>query len=60
MDDRESKSLDVHQMLFSGGAYNLENLDLRRVPSGAYELVALPIKIMNGDAAFVRAVLLGP
>ena len=60
VDERESKTLPVHHMIFGGGAYNLENLDLRRVPTGEYELLAPPIKIMNGDAAFVRAVLLGP
>lgn len=60
VDDRESKTLAVHQMLFAGGAYNLENLDLRRVASGTYELVALPIKMMGCDAAFVRAVLIVP
>lgn len=60
VDARESKSLSVHQMLFAGGAYNLENLDLRRIPSGEYELLAAPIKIMGADAAFVRAVLVAP
>ena len=60
VDDRESKTLAVHHMLFAGGAYNLENLDLRRVPSGSYELLALPIKMMGCDAAFVRAVLVTP
>jgi arylformamidase len=57
VDDRESKTLAVHHMLFAGGAYNLENLDLRRVPSGEYELIAPPVKMMGCDAAFVRAVL---
>ena len=59
VDARESKTLAVHHMLFAGGAYNLENLDLRRVPSGEYELLAAPVKMMNADAAFVRAVLRG-
>jgi arylformamidase len=59
VDERESKTLAVHHMLFGGGAYNLENLDLRRITTGEYELLAAPIKIMNGDAAFVRAVLVG-
>jgi arylformamidase len=60
VDDRESKTLPVHHMLFAGGAYNLENLDLRRVASGEYELLAPPVKMMGCDAAFVRAVLLSP
>jgi arylformamidase len=57
VDARESKALPVHHMLFSGNAYILENLDLRRVPQGTYELIALPLKLMALDAAPVRAVL---
>ena len=57
VDPRESKTLPVHHMLFSANAYILENLDLRRVPTGTYELIALPLKLMALDAAPVRAVL---
>lgn len=57
VDARESKSLPVHHMLFSGNACLLENLDLRRVPAGEYELLAFPLKLMGMDAAPVRAVL---
>ena len=57
VDPRESKTLPVHHMLFSANAYILENLDLRRVPTGQYELIALPLKFMALDAAPVRAVL---
>lgn len=57
VDGRESKSLPVHHMLFSGNACLLENLDLRRVHAGDYELLAFPLKLMGMDAAPVRAVL---
>jgi arylformamidase len=57
VDQRESKTLPVHHMMFSGGAFILENLDLRRVPDGKYELMAFPLKVMALDAAPVRAVL---
>ena len=57
VDTRESTTLAVHHMLFGGGAFNLENLDLRRVPAGEYELIAFPIRLMSLDAAPVRAVL---
>ena len=57
VDQRESKTLPVHHMIFSGGAFVLENLDLRRVQDGRYELLAFPLKIMALDAAPVRAVL---
>jgi arylformamidase len=57
VDDRHSKSLPVHKMIFSGNACILENLDLRRIPAGSYELIAFPIKMMSLDAAPVRAIL---
>ncbi len=57
VDQRESKTLPVHHMLFAGGAYNLENLDLRRASPGVHRLIALPLKLMALDAAPVRAVL---
>jgi len=57
VDARHSKTLDVHRALFTGGAYVLENLDLRGVPEGRYELIALPQRLVGLDAAPVRAVL---
>jgi arylformamidase len=57
VDSRDSKSLAVHKMLFSGNTFILENLDLRRTPAGAYELIAFPVKMMSLDAAPVRAIL---
>jgi len=57
VDERESKSLAVHHALFAGGAFVLENLDLRDVAPGRYELLALPLRLHGLDAAPVRAVL---
>jgi len=57
VDDRESKTLAVHHALFDHGAYVLENLDLRTVTPGVYELIAFPTKLVDLDAAPVRAVL---
>jgi arylformamidase len=57
VDDRESKALPVHHMVFGGNGCVLENLDLRRTPPGRYELIAFPLKLMGLDAAPVRAVL---
>jgi arylformamidase len=57
VDERESKSLQVHHALFGGGAYVLENLDLRDVEPGGYDLIALPQRLAGLDAAPVRAVL---
>lgn len=57
VDDRESKTLAVHHALFDGGAFVLENLDLRDVAPGAWELLALPMPMGAVDAAPVRALL---
>ena len=57
VDDRESKGLETHRALFDGGASVVENLDLRGVPDGRYELIALPLRVEGLDAAPVRAVL---
>ena len=58
VDTKNSKTLAVHAMLFSGNAFILENLDLRRTPPGPYEIIAFPVKMMSMDAAPVRAILL--
>lgn len=60
VDERASKVLAVHHALFDGGAYVLENLDLSQVPSGHYDLIALPVKLAGLDAAPVRAILRHP
>jgi len=57
VDSRESKTLEIHHLLFDGGAAVIENLDLRAVHAGAYELIAFPMKLAGSDAAPVRAVL---
>jgi arylformamidase len=57
VDSKLSKTLPVHHTLFSRGAFNLENLDLRAVMPGRYALIALPLRINGLDAAPVRAVL---
>ena len=57
VDERGSRTLDVHHALFDGGAYVLENLDLRAVKAGRYELIALPQRLAGLDAAPVRALL---
>jgi arylformamidase len=58
VDDRESKTLDVHHALLDHGACVLENLDLRAAPAGVYVLDALPLSVVGLDAAPVRAILL--
>jgi arylformamidase len=57
VDLKQSRTLPLHHVLFAGNAMILENLDLRGVPPGEYELMAFPLKLQGVDAAPVRAVL---
>jgi arylformamidase len=57
MDHAESKTLDAHRALLTGGVAILENLWLEDVEPGDYELIALPLKLAGLDASPVRAVL---
>lgn len=57
VDSRTSTSLDLHKSLFAAGAFNIENLDLRGIDDGEYELIAPPLKLLASDAAPVRALL---
>ena len=56
VDPLDSKTLDAHHALHAGGVAILEGLQLRDVPPGDYELIALPLKLA-ADGAPARAVL---
>jgi len=56
-DPADSKTLDSHQELLLHDLRVLENLVLDAVPAGDYELIALPLKLMQACASPVRAVL---
>lgn len=60
LDPQTSKSMEAHHAVRRAGMAILEGLVLDAVPAGRYELIALPIKFANLDAAPVRAVLRGP
>ena len=57
IDPAASKPLPSHQVVRRLGLRVLENLVLDDVPEGDYELIALPLKLMQADASPVRAVL---
>ena len=57
IDPADSKTLDSHQVIRRRHLRVLENLVLDEVPEGDYELIALPLKLMQADASPVRAVL---
>jgi arylformamidase len=48
---------ETHQALLGAGIWCIEGLNLSQVTGGNYELVCLPLKIVDGDGAPVRAVL---
>ncbi len=60
LDPERSKALDSHQRVRAHGMAVLEGLVLDDVPSGDYELIALPLKWHGLDASPVRAVLREP
>lgn len=57
MDPADSKDLPAHHACRGAGILILENLNLATVPTGDYELIALPLKLAGADGSPVRAVL---
>lgn len=54
-----STTFATHIELLSNGVVILEGLDLRAVDAGDYELVCLPLKLMDSDGAPARVILRG-
>lgn len=52
-----SPNQPIHQILLGADVLILESLDLREVEPGAYELIALPLRIVGAEGSPVRAVL---
>ena len=57
LDPQTSKEMAAHMAVKSAGMAILEGLVLDQIEAGTYELIALPLKLANLDAAPVRAVL---
>jgi arylformamidase len=53
----DSKDLPSHRQFLKYDMAILEGLMLRAVPEGLYELIALPLKLVDFDASPVRAIL---
>lgn len=60
VDPVDSSTMSAHRILGRAGCPILENLDLSAVAPGAYELLALPLRLTEVEAAPVRALLLPP
>jgi len=48
----------VHLTLLKAGIVNVEGLDLSEISEGEYEIVCLPLKILDGDGAPARVILI--
>lgn len=57
IDPQDSKTMDAHKAVLKHDMRVLEGLVLDDVPEGRYELIALPLAIVGGDASPVRAIL---
>ncbi|MEM1194775.1 MAG: arylformamidase [Pseudomonadota bacterium] len=57
IDPQDSKDMLAHKAVLKHDIRVLEGLVLDDVPAGRYELIALPLPLVNGDASPVRAIL---
>jgi len=57
VDTLTSTGMPMHHIVDRAGLFILENLDLRDVAPGVYNLIALPLRIKGGDGSPIRAVL---
>ena len=57
IDSPQETDFPAHVTLLSHEIVIIENLMLRDVPSGQYELLAAPINVTDADGAWCRAIL---
>jgi arylformamidase len=57
VDPIEAKVLTNHHALAAGKIAIVESLDLNEIEAGVYQFAALPLKIVGGDGAPMRALL---
>jgi len=53
----ESDGAEIHRILLKAGIWIIEGLNLSKVNPGIYELVCLPLRILDSDGAPARAIL---
>ena len=56
--ERSQKNHPTHKTLLSNGIIILEGLRLKEIIEGTYQLIFLPLKLKNTEAALGRAVLI--
>lgn len=57
IDPQSSKTMEAHKAVLKHDIRVLEGLVLDDIEEGTYELIALPLPIVRGDASPVRAIL---
>lgn len=57
VDKIDDPKMTIHHLLDAANVIILENLDLRAVAPGTYELIALPLKLAGAEGSPIRAVL---
>lgn len=57
VDPLDSKELAAHHQLHENGIHILEGINLQNVKPGLYELIALPLPLVEADGSPVRAIL---
>jgi arylformamidase len=55
--DERDRQMLTHRALLAREVWIIEGLELGEVEPGRYELICLPLKLLNGDAAPARALL---
>jgi len=48
---------ECHGIILNAGLWVIEGLDLARAPAGRYDLICLPLKVVDGDGSPARAIL---
>ena len=57
LDPEKTMRPDTHQILLGAGLYLIEGLNLTAVKAGNYNLICLPLKLMDAEGCPVRAIL---
>jgi arylformamidase len=57
LDPEKTMRPDTHQILLGAGLYLIEGLNLTDVKAGNYNLICLPLKLMDAEGCPVRAIL---
>lgn len=48
---------EIHEALLTRGIYILEDVELGHVSPGRYEMICVPLRLLEGDASPVRAII---